>query len=675
MSDFKYNKELQSKHVEFSKKYPDCKKNLSKVAYEIYQLKKEKINLPEELTLKSLKPAIENSFVILDSAEIQFSDRVTFLYFLANYFIDFQLMKNWSNTSKFVGNLRKIRKPYIKFGYLRDLDAIILVVLNNEYKKNICSKIASLTKEDNRIFWDIYDPFVKALPFLHLDAASLICALVNVQKLTKNDLTRGLIFKAMEKLSKEDPPIGIALYQKFIKKPLSDAVYFIPSILVGLSDKIELDKVYPWGFDLMDEKDVRLIQAGILSCSCFDCSRDKNKTLLKKTLKKFDLLFTDKRKEVLSALAKGFGNLIKVSEEAKEQLVKLSELQVPEVQYEISSVLFQNNKKLYSEEWFKKSINNLSTVDIKYEMINSNIVFSLQVYMENDPWFIISFLNLWIQNHRIDEIEKERDKLHIFNRLFCEIYNKDKSVIEKILVQWFSNDDRRFQSMASNIVREFSIRKVYLKLDKDELKGLSIQEVDFIVKKILGYVLDSKSLCGLVFSVLKYRRKRKKLKEIVTQAFIDFVVYNYPQDGKEFLEERLKKASSFEKQIINEILNKTESYWERINKLPYLKEFEPPDMRRRKFENAKFKKKQELLKKAEDETTLFKIIPKIILKGGATHFTKIDGKYTEESSLSEYKYFLPVPRLSLIDPVEFKYLRFKRRTLKKINPQNEISNT
>ena len=104
------------------------------------------------------------------------------------------------------------------------------------------------------------------------------------------------------------------------------------------------------------------------------------------------------------------------------------------------------------------------------------------------------------------------------------------------------------------------------------------EDILYISRKTLGYVIEPNLLCSLIFSILDKERIDNKLTGLVIEIFTVFIGENYPNVAIDFL--KGIKPSEINVEIKNNaskiIIRNIEKYQSKISSLPRLKELFPP---------------------------------------------------------------------------------------------------
>ena len=667
MNDFQFDQAFHNLCRNLFELYPECEFILYNIAS---SLQKKYVHLLSSEEIILLSPAISLNLVVIDNGSAIFTNDNMMVYLLAREECKQRLLTKYNVPADFWDEFEKTCRESISEKKIRKLAPAILVALSKDFKKDVCKQILTLESND---FWMVYHAVTDSLPYLQINITSVIDLMTFIEKLTQKDMTRGLIYGAIQKLSMIQPQIGTALLYKLKESTDQGIISFMPAVLVGLSMGTGLKDVYEQANHLLEENGI-FIQEGVFSLSLFDYNNEVNTCYLTKTLETYDsFLDSNTESQILGVVTKGYGNLLKYDERVRSKLSWLSHIGDPNIQFELSNILFHNEFSK-NEKWYKDILITLSSADVQYKGITDNLSHCLHNYLLESPEFVFYFFTRWIQNRHYGKEEPSFVKL--FNWVFSDLFNQNKWLIEKHITNWFNSNDSSLHRAAADVVQDFAINEGNFILNKEQLDKLSEDDIDFIIVKIMGYVHWNTMLCSLVFSVLQRTPESEKVNRFVTRAFNQYISYNYPGVTRDFLQEKLESDSQLEIRIATEIIEAMDRYSDQLNKLPRLKEFHPPERRALTYLNMKTRSQNEQMHKKTEEGSIFlKLATRVVLKGGKTSFSKYDGSFTDRSPLHEMSYAYELPRGEIYDPVGQQYMRFKWRKLSRNEVDNETDHT
>lgn len=511
----------------------------------------------------------------------------------------------------------------------------------------VLSNLENSIKKNN--FWNNYNSFCNDLYKENIDINRLITLLPKIFNQIEKNALSFQIYDAVNKLSEFQPNKGIELYNKLIKTENKNLLSLIPSTLDGISKSnsgfnkfIEVEFLLENNFDELKKqgyaflttlKEEEFNQNQNFICFIYD--------LIKTDIKNRNTVF-------YSYIIRVLGKFISILPEADKTLTSLSKVDSQEVLYEITRLLsyelnYSNNPEIYEILLF-----NLKTIDPKYHNIIdllNHLVF--QKLMIDNPELIDEFLREWLlfDKKRAREIIK-------FNYTFEELHTKNTKYFRKMVTSWLNTDDSVFHKAISKLIMEApDYESKNLELDENYLSQLNYKEIQFIVIKIVGYIYLKELIRSSIFSILKVKIDDVDCVNFIKAIFNEYIIFNYPSTI-EYLEENKKKSSKKVQKVVNEIIKINKEYFERINQLGFINEFNPSEKRLKIYNGIHQKEFQIKLKKTTDNKhSFFNMCKNIQLRTGKGMFSKYEDKYTEKTEMSRIQSSAELPRGEFIDAI------------------------
>ena len=593
----------------------------------------------------SLDVAQQEKIITIKESEITFLDSDYLDLFYAFHLIQKHLVQHLCDHVVLIDEIEGV---YREHNISDEIPIVLtLVILKNYYRTDILNL---LRQSDKDSFWFLYEFVCQAIPMAEVDAQAIEAAAPTILEQTKNDLTQSDIFTALSRLAETQPERGQEIINNFIASAQEQPKLFIAGMLQGIARSCGNKIVFPTIKHLIESENQTHQKQGFLVASNLeyaDTEGGKKKlAYLAHMLKKK----ADDTPELLSLVARVYGNLLEQLPQAKEQLLLLAKSDNPHVQYEVARTIWRSDKCDTSDtdNWRESVLLRLATVHSDHKGIINTLSYTLSDMVKATPLIVVSFLNEWIQYKH----HKPKDILN-FVDVFRKLYELQRSVFEELVTDWFNRDDIKYPATIAAVLRDSSSLSMHnLALHADSLSELSFEDVKFIVYKILGFVYTKEHLRSLVFSALKGKPNDQQVEELLIYAFTTYIAYNYPSTDEDFLKEKTKTGTKQEKRVARKIIKYINLCFQQRHDLPRLAEFTSSEHRenlRQKTYSKVFAKSYE---RHEKETpSLTSMMTTIQLKSGGTSFTKIDGEYTDESRLGKVQSTMELPRGELIDPV------------------------
>ncbi len=335
---------------------------------------------------------------------------------------------------------------------------------------------------------------------------------------------------------------------------------------------------------------------------------------------------------------------------SKDRVSKLSKLDFDITQLSVSEILFSYRQSMSSEAWFRDSLLNLSATSAPDTI--QNLDMALSCIAQNEEKFPAEFLKRWINGCEYEAVPSI-DKA--FGMTIRRMTKGGLAPLSRLVTEWFRSNSTRLHEGARDLVQSLKRPAVmgapiYLGLDSGVLSAMRCEDVEFTVKKVLGYVNDPKLLCSLVFSATDSSHDIEFISELVVSAFRSWIGYNYPDSALPYLRDQVASGSDRSKVVAESCIQAIEGYYEPLKNLARLREFQAPESRIRKFERVLHRLSRKYEKEAQSESVLRQICTTVPIKAGTTMAVKVNGE-TAMTEMNRYDFEIEVPRGEVIDPV------------------------
>lgn len=519
---------------------------------------------------------------------------------------------------------------------------------------------AAITKNK---FWGVYHTFCENLFQENLNIDEFISFLPKLFKRTEKDLGHNKIFNAVSKFTEYQPEKGIELLNKLKKWDNEKIQELIPSALEGLSkSNTKFNGIYEIKSLLENDSNI-LKKQGYLSLLAFSntiFSKNNDFAIyinnsINSDIEKSNTIF-------YSYIVKVLGKFVSVLPTAKEKLLLFSHSDLIEIQYEIAILLgyelnFSDDSNLYSELLFNLKKCSPKSNGTIWQLDHT----VLSKFIMNNPQLIHSFLDNWLlfDDKRFDDIIK-------FKNTFEKLYEKNNEYFKLIITSWLNSDNPVFHLAVCKLLVKLSHDEMNeIELSVDYIQNLSFKDIQFIISKIIGYIYFKEPLRSSIYSILEIKIDDKECVEYIKSVFTTYLIFNYPST-LEYLEEKKKYSSKKLKNIIKEIIDIGNSYFDDIYKLDFINEFSPSEKRLNIYNNFFQKGLQTKQEEEESNDFLFmKMLKNIQLRTGKGMFTKYEDRYTEKTEMSLIQYSTELPRGEFIDTVGQERLRAMSRMYKR----------
>ena len=237
---------------------------------------------------------------------------------------------------------------------------------------------------------------------------------------------------------------------------------------------------------------------------------------------------------------------------------------------------------------------------------------------------------------------------------------------QKLITEWLNDDCINFQLAIFGVIRELSYGNVEtLKLDEKLLKGYNIYDIEYIARKIIGFVYEKDLSTSMLFSIIEAKYEDDSTLNYLGDIFVNHLIFNY-YSTVDFLKDKKKSAPNKLKKAIDEIITEGKRYYDAYSKLELFKEFDPSEVRLNyinRLQNKKFSKSyNDSEKNSGSFSSLFTTLH---FRVGKTSFAKFEGKYSAHMEPKLISHSTEMPRGEYIDPVGQAQLRLESQAFKR----------
>jgi hypothetical protein len=531
-----------------------------------------------------------------------------------------------------------------------------VIILNTVYSMDFILFMETVTKEK---FWGAYPAFCQALMFIDINTEHFLKALYNIIRLSENDFLGGEIYTALSKLGKTQPSIAEKIAENVLVSQDPKLLSFVPALYEGLSHSLDADEIFERATVLANNADPEYQKIGILALALINYEGSASKeALLQKTENILSSKLDIQNTQVLPAAAQSYSQLIDIIPSARKKLSEISKTDDARTLYSISILLNKVNFET-DYRWCEHILLELAKVKPQYTGILDRISFFLGNRIGDHPEMILNFFERWIMydHNQAQDIDK-------FRHLFSKMMASNKPFFWTLVTKWLMDERLQFQLALAAILREFYVSGVKeILLDKPIVSGLSFDSLKILIFRILGFVINKEHLETMVYSVLELAPRSNNAQQLIINAYVQYIVYNYP-GTIEFLKKKENKANDYEKKAIAKICKSWNQYIRELRKLPRLNELKASDER----QIAYMKMQSKIFSKGfyeNQEESLLGMFRHVDLKGGEHMFSKTKDGYSQKTKLGLIETGGELPRGEFIDPVGQARLRFFWKTMQR----------
>lgn len=339
----------------------------------------------------------------------------------------------------------------------------------------------------------------------------------------------------------------------------------------------------------------------------------------------------------------------------------------PAALYALSESLFRRESEFREREWFWPLYLRLAATKAEHKGVVKNIDMALMGWVRHPKTQdrVLEFLNAWIGCQPIEVIQ---DKA--LEKLFgSTLHHIEESfvLLVRTVTAWLCHDDVRYAMVGSQVISH--LHKPYLKpmtLDLASLDALRTDEIVFLVRRILGFIIDCDMQINLIFSLVRTRDAKTRTLGLVKEVLLEHVGYDYPYQTVDFL--KLHQDSEPDEDIkamCGEVMVQLKSGLDRSNSLPWLKELLPLSAKTHRFVRERGKQMNKAIDDVSKDSIWRQLTSHVILKAGRRTFQSMQGRYTQPMELKSLSHSITIPFSEISDPAGAALKRILFRTATK----------
>ena len=343
----------------------------------------------------------------------------------------------------------------------------------------------------------------------------------------------------------------------------------------------------------------------------------------------------------------------------------------PEALYCLSEFLWREEKSFRGKDWFWPLALHLTSMNTEHKGILSNVDMMLDGWV-GDPIQgarAIEFMTAWISKQPHDSFGSGGVETFFPSTLRRLI--EHPAALSSTLTNWLLHDDSRYPSVAHKLVSYLhGAGSKSLELNPAIIDELTQDQIRFLLRRILGYIVGDEIQIPLVFSLVRTRDAKERTFGYVVSAIRSHVGYDFPYQTIEYLKKRQsdEKATEEIKAFCNDLVAELQGRLDALDALPDLKEFRPSSMKMYRFLKERQRQMNEVVEQARKQSIWNQFATQVPLKAGRRTFQTIQGRYTNPTELKGMSHSIALPLSEISDPAGAERERRLYRRAKKDSP-------
>lgn len=278
---------------------------------------------------------------------------------------------------------------------------------------------------------------------------------------------------------------------------------------------------------------------------------------------------------------------------------------------------------------------------------------------------VLEFLEAWVRAHLGSTARKCEfaDRFDACTRAMLS----HPLLLSRVFTRWMLADGQATARAAAGIVSSALVDgDMVIEFDPAELDTATEADLLYLVKRMLGFLIEAKQMLSLSLSLLKLRDSNARVLPLLRWLLYEQLGYDHPGTTSDVLQKRAAQETDAEfKELLGGIAARLEADMAELQALPRLRELEVPTSLRRDFAKARAKVLQRSTRKAQEQSVFTQLATQIHIKAGETSFQHTGEAWSEPVHFASHSVSFEMPRREVLDPVGNAYRRFQLRTTKR----------
>lgn len=320
----------------------------------------------------------------------------------------------------------------------------------------------------------------------------------------------------------------------------------------------------------------------------------------------------------------------------------------------VTHILLREARDRSREPWFWSLALHLTRVPPDQKDILSMVDLMLSAWLKDEERAprTVEFLNLWMAQQSGNALRTIGPEV-VFDSVLVELVRKP-AIFSRLITAWLLEEDRRYPHAVRQMISKLTAARVHhFVLAPELLDPLGEEELRFLVRRILGYLVSEDPLLSLVFSMVRTRDAKSRTFGFVSTVLRDHVGRDYPQPTLDFLKgvQSSGKEGEDVTNLCAAVARDIEAILGQVAALPDLREFHPPEGKAIRLQNERQRQLNDAIEGASKNSIWRQIATQIPLKGGIRTFHSQQGQYSAPMELKPMSHSVAIPLSSICDPV------------------------
>lgn len=267
---------------------------------------------------------------------------------------------------------------------------------------------------------------------------------------------------------------------------------------------------------------------------------------------------------------------------------------------------------------------------------------------ESDKTSSLAWLETWVQANAFRDVSLPRD----LPSLFAAIAG-DEEERGALLARWLIHDQLGAQLMAASFLDELDLLEVRgVTFAAKALDAMDMRALLHLVRRTIAHVWRDEHRVTLVWSLTGMSLAEQRSYELVREAMVDYVGYDFPGATDKHLKAIVEReALSPLGTLAATIIKQLDDYYSALDALPRVEEILPPSEDQKLFAKERMKKSDQAAEEANRNSVARQLFSQVPVKAGRSTFSIRDGVVSAPSEMNSYTHSMAIPRSEIIDKV------------------------
>jgi len=499
-----------------------------------------------------------------------------------------------------------------------------------------------------------------ALPFLNrLEPSGIFELCAEQHEQTKNDLAGGRFFRKLETVLALQSKICRLMHARLRSDITEGTSNLYPTVLLALAKTLPEEAVMLAEEDSQSPtatlKRVAIWTLGRLLVSLYVTEDEIPKVsaiIIANTSDPID----DVRRTAIHAATQA----IPITREFDNVLRTLGESGDQDTLAAIAYTLMLNSTEMKGKDNFTEWVGLLHKLSPLSERAIDNYDYLLTQLIadESQQHFVLSCLSEWAITNANNTL-RDKTIAELFNSTVSELANR-RELLSQIITEWFLSDISQLASFAAGLLSHLGVHGLKNpEFSIPLLDTLKENDLLFLAKRLLGFVISEEHLLSLTMSLLKTKEPQQRTFGIVYSMLTAEIGQDYPDSTIDTLEKAIsKKPDSEWIEFYSKAIDNIRGRIKALEDLPHLLELRPPPSLQRQFAMARAKKMNNMMEESQKNSIIRQLATNIPIKAGLGWFSFRDGSYTGTSHMQSFSHSVSLPHRYVLDTVGYELSHF-----------------